>query len=169
MDLDTINIGRTLFRNNGTPGKRISPHFGGAFRSGSGKGSSRDNKEKSAPQSAFRNKAGKSCFKCGKKGHLLYECCSKGRQQFHVVEVQPDSDEFCNLAESCHSLSIQSQDSRKSRNTEAICSDAQSTEENQRVAQVRQEDIARSVNLQMQCPLGQDGGVFSKELAMPLN
>ena len=130
MDLDNVNVGRNLFRNNGTPGKRISPHFGGAFRSGSGKGSSRDNKGKSAPQSTFRNKAEKSCFKCGKTGHFSYECRSKGRQQFHAVDVQTDSDEFCNLAESCHSLSSQFQDSRGARDTEATYRDAQSTEEN---------------------------------------
>ena len=93
----------------------------------------------------------------------------KGRQQFHAVEVQSDSDEFCNLAESCHFLSSQSQDSRGTRDTEATYNDAQSTEENQKTAQKRQEDDTGSVNLPTQCPLGQDDGILSEELAMALN
>ena len=98
MDLDNVNVGRSVLRPERYPNRGVSGDFGRTFRGRGCKGSARFNQRKSATPSAPKDKSKTTCFRCGKTGHYSFNCRSKRRQQFHHVEVQSDTEEFCNFA-----------------------------------------------------------------------
>ena len=167
MDLDNVQAGRQVFRQNtGAVSSRMPANTRGTFwrKHNGGAGSNGSNERKSPTRNSFKSKRRGKCFKCGKQGHHAFECRQKLPQRFHNVETESLT-EFCNfadpIAQPCHSsedLQDPSQLPEEMREGAPSTSEATASEVLQKEDEERN-DVAHSSQRETGPEMDQDGGL----------
>ena len=167
MDLDNVQAGRPVFRQNrGAVSSRMPANTRGTFwrKRNGGTGNNGSDERKSLTRNSFKSKRKGRCFKCGKQGHHAFECRQKLPQKFHNVETESLT-EFCNfadpIAQPCHSSEdFQDPSQLPQEAREGACSTAEATAS--KVLQKEDEegdDVAHSSKREIGPEMDQEGGL----------